>query len=77
LWESFKKWWATKPWTRVIPFAPAFSFGAAREWFDVQKESVIKTTTGLIKKLSLPMFLGIVILVLILIFWSRIQKILK
>ena len=76
MWEGIKEWWATKPWTKIIPYAPALSFGKAREWFDVQKESAIKTTTSLIKGISLPLFLVIVIMFLVLIFWKRIEKIL-
>lgn len=68
--EGFKKWWATKPWTRILPYAPSLSFGKAREWYEKQKDSAIKA----VKKLSLPMFLFIVILVLILIFWNKIMK---
>jgi len=70
MWQSFKEWIATKPWTRIIPFAPALSFGKANEFYEETKEKTI----GVIKKLSLPMFLLIVILILVLIFWNKIAS---
>jgi len=74
MFKGFKEWWATKPWTRVVPWLPAFSFGKANDWYEEQKDNVIKQGTSIIKSLSLPMFLGIIILILLLIFWKSIQK---
>jgi len=62
LWESIKK---------VNPFAPALSYGAAKEVFEKAKDDVVK---NVIKPISLPLFLIVVILVLILIFWKKIEK---
>ena len=61
-WESVKK---------VNPFAPALSYGPAKEVFEKAKGDVIK---NVIKPLSLPLFLTIVILILLLIFWKKIQN---
>ena len=75
--SSFKKWWATDPWKRINPLAPAFSFGKAKETFDDVKETVIKQGTSIIKSISLPLFLIVVIGILALIFWGKIQKVLR
>lgn len=77
MFESLKKWWATKPWTRIIPWAPALSFGKAKEWYEETKDSVIDTTAGFLKKISLPLFLLIVLGIIILIFWKKIIGIFK
>ena len=74
--SSFKKWWATEPWKKINPFAPGMSFGKAAEKFEEIKESTIKQTTSFIKSISLPLFLIVVIGIIALIFWKRIQRIL-
>lgn len=74
--ESLKNWWATKPWTRFNPLLPGMSFGKSKEVFDKGKATVIKAGTDIIKSISLPLFLIVVIGILVLIFWKRIEKLL-